>query len=229
MIVNKLEIFILTYNRESKLERTLQMLSNSSLKDLKITIMNNASTDGTLSVYEKYKEKFPALLIITNPYNIGASANYLRALENSTSIYTWILCDDDIFDFSSLPQLLELIEEEKADLFFVGGHENRKWIDKAGLYSPKELIRLGFSFFTFASFWPCSIFKTNDALSLLREAYNYIPDSYVNMPLIFQYYLLNKNLYVHSSKIVIAQSGQFYDTDTFIYWWAKTSWHRDKV
>ena len=49
MIVNKLEIFILTYNRESKLERTLQMLSNSSLKDLKITIMNNASTDGTLS------------------------------------------------------------------------------------------------------------------------------------------------------------------------------------
>lgn len=58
--------------------------------------MNNASTDGTLSVYEKYKEKFPALLIITNPYNIGASANYLRALENSTSIYTWILCDDDI-------------------------------------------------------------------------------------------------------------------------------------
>lgn len=83
---------------------------------------------------------------------------------------------------------------------FVGGHENRKWIDKAGLYSPKELIRLGFSFFTFASFWPCSIFKTNDALSLLREAYNYIPDSYVNMPLIFQYYLLNKNLYVHSSK-----------------------------
>lgn len=96
MIVNKLEIFILTYNRESKLERTLQMLSNSSLKDLKITIMNNASTDGTLSVYEKYKEKFPALLIITNPYNIGASANYLRALENSTSIYTWILCDDDI-------------------------------------------------------------------------------------------------------------------------------------
>lgn len=86
------------------------------------------------------------MLIITNPYNIGASANYLRALENSTSIYTWILCDDDIFDFSSLPQLLELIEEEKADLFFVGGHENRKWIDKAGLYSPKELIRLGFSF-----------------------------------------------------------------------------------
>ena len=64
----------------------------------------------------------------------------------------------------------------------------------------------------------------------LREAYNYIPDSYVNMPLIFQYYLLNKNLYVHSSKIVIAQSGQFYDTDTFIYWWAKIILaFRDKV
>ena len=42
--------------------------------------MNNASTDGTLSVYEKYKEKFPALLIITNPYNIGASANYFKSL-----------------------------------------------------------------------------------------------------------------------------------------------------
>lgn len=225
MIVDKLEIFILTYNRASKLDRTLQMLSSSSLKGLKITIMNNASTDGTLSVCEKYKEEFSTLSIITNPYNIGASANYLRALENSTSIYTWILCDDDIFDFSSLSQLLELIEEEKADLFFVGGHENKKWIDRAGLYSPMELIQLGFSFFTFASFWPCSIFKTNDFLSLLREAYNYIPDSYVNMPLIFQYYLLNKKLYVHSSKIVLAQYGQFYNTDTFIYWWVKTSWH----
>ena len=89
MIVNKLEIFILTYNRESKLERTLQMLSNSSLKDLKITIMNNASTDGTLSVYEKYKEKFPALLIITNPFYFTAdkvihSATHCRRLYMDT-------------------------------------------------------------------------------------------------------------------------------------------------
>jgi glycosyltransferase involved in cell wall biosynthesis len=225
----KLEIVILTYNRAQKLAETLEQFVSSPFKYFKITVQNNKSDDNTLEICEKYIGKLPLLIINTNKLNIGASANYLRAVENSTSLYTWIICDDDKFDFSNLSELFEAINNEYADLFFVGAHERTKWIDKTGLYTPLELIRNGFHFFRYASFWPCSIFRTQNVQNLIRASYNYIPASYINMPYIFEHYLSNKPLYVFSNRIAIAQVGeQFYDADTLIEWWIKTSSHLEK-
>jgi GT2 family glycosyltransferase len=47
-----LEIFIVTYNREKFLKQTLGFLVGSAVKDCKLTILDNCSTDNTASLYE---------------------------------------------------------------------------------------------------------------------------------------------------------------------------------
>ena len=57
-ISNLLDIFIITYNRANKLNKTLeQVLSqNSPIKDFEITIIDNNSTDHTKEIVEIAKQ-----------------------------------------------------------------------------------------------------------------------------------------------------------------------------
>ena len=100
MIEEKLEIVLITYNRYKDLENTLKQFSDGPFSDCKITILDNCSDDKTPEICVKYKNIFPDMTIIRHRKNIGGNANILRAVETSKSIYTWIICDDDSYDFS---------------------------------------------------------------------------------------------------------------------------------
>lgn len=103
-IKNKLQIYLVTYNRKEKLDRTFkQILSKDSpIQNFDITILDNASTDGTSLLIDEYCKKYSNLKHIRHKINIGANANACRAFELGASCgkeYMWILCDDDYFDF----------------------------------------------------------------------------------------------------------------------------------
>ena len=53
---DKLDIVLITYNRKNCLQKTFEQIfaENSPIKDFDITILNNASTDGTSEFIEKY-------------------------------------------------------------------------------------------------------------------------------------------------------------------------------
>ena len=108
---NKLKIMLITYNRAYYLERTLKQIlaDNSPIKDFDITILNNASTDKTDDIINKYQKKFPNLKHIKHPINIGGNANIVRAFElgvASGKEYVWVLCDDDWFDFNNWNEVI---------------------------------------------------------------------------------------------------------------------------
>lgn len=103
-IKDKLQIFLVTYNRKGKLEETLNTIlaNNSPINNFDITILDNASTDGSSEMLEIYCRKFSNLTHIRHCSNIGGNANIARAFElasGSPKPYFWILCDDDSFDF----------------------------------------------------------------------------------------------------------------------------------
>ena len=110
-IRNYLEIIIITFNRCSLLEKTLDSLMKSPFSVCNITILNNASTDNTLDVCNNYMDKFLYLDIITHKFNIGGNANILRAVETSKGKYTWILADDDEYDFAGCNDVFKILVE----------------------------------------------------------------------------------------------------------------------
>lgn len=160
MIEDKLSISLFTYNRARSLDRTLQQLQASPFGRCKITILDNTSTDETPEVCARWQEKMPNLHVIRHPKNIGASANYLRAVEISTSLYTWVLCDDDTYDFSDCQDVLDEIEAAHFDWICVGAPGQAEW-EHGMRTTTRELWKKGARFFPVHTFVPSLIFKTD--------------------------------------------------------------------
>ena len=117
-INDKLQIFLITYNRLNKLKYTLDELLKSPVKDFDITVLDNASNDGTSELLDEYSTKFRNIRHIRHAVNIGGNANICRAFEMGAVCgkeYFWVLCDDDKYDFSSWSEVEQEIEN-KTDI-----------------------------------------------------------------------------------------------------------------
>jgi glycosyltransferase involved in cell wall biosynthesis len=205
MIEEKLGIILVTYNRAHDLEHTFKQLINSPFAGCKIKVLDNCSTDETPNICAKYQKLFPEMIIIRHKRNIGGNLNILRAVEHAEFIYTWILCDDDFYDFTSCSDVKYAIESEKYDLISPGSPGEYEW--ERGLSTHvKDLINRGAIFFYVRTFVPGIIFKTElfDTLSVHQgyaNAHNFFP----LFPFINKSFENNFSIYV--SKNIIVRNG----------------------
>ena len=116
-----LEIFVLTYNRRDNLKRTLEAIQSSTFNSVKITVLDNFSTDGTDLMLKNFvRDKSSNWRVIRHPINIGATGNLMRAYEMASSDYIWIICDDDDYDFSRGAEALTVLDTLRPDVLVVG-------------------------------------------------------------------------------------------------------------
>lgn len=151
---DKLQIYIITYNRKEKFRYTLDEILKSPVKDFDITILDNSSTDGTSELIDEYCANYSNLKHIRHNVNIGGNANICRAFELSASCgkeYAWILCDDDRYDFSNWQKVEEYIEQDK-DIICVSDYVFPHNEDKTN--KAYQIFQM--------TFVPASIFKTKN-------------------------------------------------------------------
>lgn len=157
MIQDKLQIFLITYNRHRKLKATLDSLLASPVCDFDIIVLDNASTDGSSEMLAEYAREHKNITHVRHGVNIGGNANICRAFEMAASCgreYAWILCDDDKYDWSNWSAVEEAITSDKYDLVFVNSCLNIE-NDK------KDLGYLSFV----SAFVPGVIYKTHNITS----------------------------------------------------------------
>jgi hypothetical protein len=155
-----LHIFLLTYNREKSLRRTLEAIAAGALKDHPLTVMDNCSTDGTPRVCEEMLPLLPRMEVRRHSRNVGFGANYLRSIEWSQGEYTWVLCDDDTLFPERAGALIDLLRDARPEACFVGGPHQEKWPAGPGV-SPVEIQRKLGTFLTGQSFVPALVFKSS--------------------------------------------------------------------
>jgi glycosyltransferase involved in cell wall biosynthesis len=202
MIEEKLEIVLITYNRYNDLENTLKQFLHGSFSSCKITILDNCSSDKTPQVCDKYHRLFPDLTVVRHVKNIGGNANILRAVETSKSMYTWVICDDDSFDFSKCQDVVDAIDSEKFDLISPGSLGEDGW--ERGLSTTvKKLVENGSPYFLARSFIPGLIFKTElfDSICMMEGFVN-IHNFFPLFPFIYKSFEQNFSIYLSKSKIV---------------------------
>lgn len=109
-----LEIILITYNRKQYLRKTLDALLavNSPVKNVKITILDNSSTDGTSDLVEEYARLYKNLMHIRHKKNIGGDVNICKAYEAAEKEYAWILCDDDEYSWEAWAEVEEFIRKK---------------------------------------------------------------------------------------------------------------------
>jgi glycosyltransferase involved in cell wall biosynthesis len=116
----KLEPVLITYNRSADLQRTLTAFLEAGLTDIRLHVLDNASTDETASVVAAAQVQWPNLTYHRNQYNIGGNANILRAVEITSSEYSWILGDDDDWHLDDIRELRLAVEDGRVDLIRLG-------------------------------------------------------------------------------------------------------------
>lgn len=114
-IREKLQITIITYNRDIYLERTLNFLTqkDSPIKDFDFLVLDNASTDNTYNIIKDFQKKFPNIQYYRNTHNIGANANIVRAFEMNKKDYIWVLGDCYLYNWNNWDELENAILSNK--------------------------------------------------------------------------------------------------------------------
>lgn len=142
------------YNDGQYLPESLSGIFAQTLLPEKVILIDDASTDNTLSVMQDWQQRYPHVVqIITNKANQGSSPSYLIGIEHVTTDYIWFHAADDIF----LPQFLEkqyklascnpqaaLVSSDIA--IFKNDPANvittlENWADEARYYSPDEVVK----------------------------------------------------------------------------------------
>jgi len=200
---NMLDIFLITYNRSAYLETTLQQLKDSPFSRFRLTILDNSSTDDTPQVAERFRNCFPDYRVIRHSINIGGDANYLRAVELSGSIYTWIICDDDTYDWSAACEVIEVVERKEHDLIVVGPLQP-PFMSRGRSGTMSELVGAGFLPHFALSFFPACIFRT--ALfdyDCIVKGFRLSAERYPNFAFINKMLQKNAIVYLPSSEVVV--------------------------
>ncbi|MEI6207225.1 MAG: glycosyltransferase family 2 protein [Desulfuromonadales bacterium] len=198
-----LEIFLITYNRGSCLDDTLRKLADSLFARCRFTVLDNCSTDNTPQIAAKYSEYFEDFHVVRHPLNIGGDANYLRAVELSTSRYTWILCDDDFYDFSAVDEIVGVLQAGSHDLVIAGPLHPVTTVRNCSK-NIQELVHSGFLPHFTLSFFPAIIFRTElFGYECVAKGYKFCADCFPNFAFINKAVRDNFMVYIPSAAVVI--------------------------
>lgn len=89
-------VLIGTYNRADLISRCLDSVFNQTHENIEVIVIDDASTDNTLSILEKYKNKYSSKFnFIVNKVNKGIAFNSNLAFSNSSGDFIALIGDDD--------------------------------------------------------------------------------------------------------------------------------------
>ena len=107
-------VILNVYNGEKYIKKCLDSIINQTYKDIEILIVNDHSTDNTLSIIKKYKDK--RIKVITNKKNLGLSLSRNVGIDNSKGDYLYFVDVDDYIEKDTLEYLYNLTKKYKSDI-----------------------------------------------------------------------------------------------------------------
>ena len=113
-------IIIPAYNAANYIVRCLDSLKKQTMSDFEVVIVDDGSSDNTLTVLKNYSDAQPQMLFqIHHQENEGAGPTRNKALKLAKGDYIVFLDSDDYLDSDYLERVNEKIVSEQADVVFV--------------------------------------------------------------------------------------------------------------
>ena len=102
-----LSITIPTFNRRTRLAKTLAVVVPQLSAEVEILVWDNCSTDDTV---EYVSNLLGPSQVRRQETNVGLDRNFLTCLERFNGEYVWLLCDDDLLCSNAVAEVLGAIE-----------------------------------------------------------------------------------------------------------------------
>jgi teichuronic acid biosynthesis glycosyltransferase TuaG len=109
-------IIIPVYNCEKTIEETLKSVLSQTTSDYEIIIINDYSSDNTMEIVEKYKNKFNDIKVIYNFKNLGVAESRNKGFQAAIGKYVALLDGDDVWANDKLEIQRTVIEETGCDI-----------------------------------------------------------------------------------------------------------------
>ena len=113
----KLTVAIPNFNGGNNLKGAIESCQHIKLKkeEIEILIVDNQSTDDSISIIEKLKEKYSNIKLWQNSKNIGRVGNWNAVLEKASGDYLILLfTNDKIYEKNNIKKILKLIDENTS-------------------------------------------------------------------------------------------------------------------
>lgn len=96
----RLSVCIPTYNRGQFLGDLFDSIlaQQGHGCEVEVVVSDNASTDNTAEVVERYRTRFEHFVYDRSVKNMGADRNYLRIVELATGDWCWLMGSDDVLE-----------------------------------------------------------------------------------------------------------------------------------
>lgn len=224
----KLQPVLITYNRAPHLEKTLKAFFDAGLSSMELHVLDNASTDSTAEVVRRIQKDWSALRYQRNQYNIGGNGNILRAVEISSSQYSWIIGDDDEWHLDNIGFLMDALANRNADVIRLGwlaSEDSRGREHGIANFALREPL-----FFASVSMISATIVRRTLITEVLPQAYMNIGDAYPQLvPLLLAaqrpdvtVFTVPKNLLTHTPN---SAPGYYFGDLEWYCAWFRTSRH----
>ena len=93
-----ISVIVAVYNSEKYLDRCIHSLLNQTYKNLEIILVDDASTDHSGEICDRYAQQHPHIKVIHKPVNGGSCAGTRNVgLDNVTGEYIGFVDPDDDF------------------------------------------------------------------------------------------------------------------------------------
>lgn len=184
-----LSICIPTYNRAEYIGEAIESVLNQITDDIKgiveICVSDNASTDNTEEIVNRYQKKTPCNIIYhKNEENIGADRNFLKVVEIANGEYCWLLGSDDGIELNAIKYILNLFDKNKKDFYLVGRNvytkdmnkilNNDNKFDNIDIYDFKTTFDLVNLMFIYLGFLSAYVFKKSTWENIIKNDDNYL-------------------------------------------------------
>ncbi len=153
MFQSTVSVIIPNYNHSNYIGRALEAFLNQSVRPLEVLVVDDGSTDDSISVIEKFVRRDPIVKLIRNDRNRGTIFSFNRALNMASGNYICGAAADDMvlpgFFEKSLHMLalypqagLSCSDPSFLDISTNQINEAKLYItDRPTYYSPTELIK----------------------------------------------------------------------------------------
>lgn len=200
----RVTIGVPVYNAESLLEQCLGNLAAQTFQDFKVIVLDNASTDGTATIAQRFAERDPRFTYRRQPQNKGAFANFVDVLGMAETEYFMWRADDDLSDVNFVEALARLLDANPRAALAVGltvldkrGRRRRKPFPLRWAGEPDASYRVRLLLGSRAQ-WMFGLFRTDDARDSLKRVLDAYPhlnafDHLVLFPLLVSLRIVGTN------------------------------------
>lgn len=110
------------YNSASTIEKTIHSVINQTETNWELIVIDDGSTDKTVSLIEKYTKDDPRIHLLMNEVNRGVAETRNRGLEEARGSYIAFLDSDDWWEPEKLQKQIAFMRENCCHISCTGYH-----------------------------------------------------------------------------------------------------------